>query len=144
MVASEHLALKDLIKNRDLVIQKADKGNTVVILNKNDYISKMKVILSDLSKFQKLSIDQNKVLNHIVHMENRIIDVLKKLKKKKIISEKKYEDLYPVGSSPGIIYGPAKIHKPIKDGVPSFHPILSAIGTPTLKLSKFFVPSLTA
>ena len=38
----EHLALKDLIKNRDLVIQKADKGNTLVILNKNDYISRMK------------------------------------------------------------------------------------------------------
>ena len=83
----EHLALKDLIKNRDLVIQKADKGNIVVILNKNDYISRMKVILNDSSKFQKLSIDQNKVLNHIVHMENRIINVLKKLKNKKITSE---------------------------------------------------------
>ena len=123
--------------------QKADKGNTAVILNKNDYISKMNVILDDSSKFQKLSIDQNKVLNHIVHMENRIIDVLKKLKKKKIISENKYEDLYPVGSRPGILYGRAKIHKPIKDGVPSFRPILSAIGTPTYKLSKFFVPLLT-
>ena len=91
----EHLALKDLIKNRDLVIQKDDKGNTVVILNKNDYISRTKVILTDSSKFQKLSIDQNKVLNHIVRMENKIIDVLKKFLKKKIISEKKYEDLYP-------------------------------------------------
>ena len=50
----------------------------------------MKVILNDSSKFQKLSIDQNKVLNHIVYMENRIIDVLKKLKNKKIISENKY------------------------------------------------------
>ena len=55
----------------------------------------MKVILTDSSKFQKLSIDQNKVLNHIVRMENKIIDVLKKFLKKKIISEKKYEDLYP-------------------------------------------------
>ena len=63
---------------------------TLVILNKNDYISRMKVILNDSSKFQKLSIDQNKVLNHIVYMENRIIDVLKKLKNKKIISENKY------------------------------------------------------
>ena len=79
----EDLALKDLNKNRDLVIQKADKGNTVVILNKNDYISKMNVILSDSSKLQKLSIGQNKVLNHIVHMENRIINVLKKLKDKR-------------------------------------------------------------
>ena len=139
----EHLALKDLIKNRDLVIQKADKGNTVVILNKNDYISRMNVILNDSSKFQKLSIDQNKVLNHIVHMENRIIDVLKKLKKKKIISEKKYEDLYPVGSRPGILCCRAQIHKPINDGVPSFRPILPAIRTPTYKLSEFFVPLLT-
>ena len=47
----EHLALKNLVKNRDLIIQKADKGNTVVILNKNDYISIIKVILSDSSKF---------------------------------------------------------------------------------------------
>ena len=38
-------------------------------------------------------------------MENRIINVTKKLKKKKIISEKKCEDLYPVGSSPGVLYG---------------------------------------
>ena len=138
----EHLALKDLIENRDLVIQKTNKGKTVVILNKNDYISKMKVILSDSSKFQKLSIHQNKVLKHILHMENRIIDVLKKFKKKQIIYVKKY-DLYHVGSSPGILYRRAKIHKPIKDGFPSFRPILSAIGTPTYKLSTFFVPILT-
>ena len=91
------MILKDLIKNIDRLIQKTDKGNTVVILNKNDCISKMKVILSDLSKFQELSIDQNKVLNHIVHMEDRIIDVLKRFKNKKMIFEKKYEDLYPVG-----------------------------------------------
>ena len=76
-------------------------------------------------------------------MKNRIIDVLKKLKNKKIISEKKYGDLYPVGSSPGILYGRAKIYKPVKHGVPPFRPILSAIGTPTYKLSKFFVPLLT-
>ena len=104
----EHLALKDLIKNRDLVIQKADKGNIVVILNKNDYISRMKVILNDSSKFQKPSIDQSKVLNHIVHMENRVINVLKKLKNKKITSENKYEDLYPEGSHPGILCGRAR------------------------------------
>ena len=49
-------------------------------------------------------------------MENRIIDLLKKLKNKKT-----YEDLFPVGSSPGILYGRAKIHKPVKHGVPSLH-----------------------
>ena len=110
--------MSTLIKNKDLVIQKADKGNTVVILNKKDYNLKMKKILSDTSKFHKLSIDQNKVLNHIVNMENRIISVLKKLKDKNQISDKKYKDLHPVGSRPRILYGRAKIHKPIEDGVP--------------------------
>ena len=91
-LSKEHFALKNLVKNKDLVIQEADKGNTVVILNKNDYSLKMKKIQSDTSKFQKLSIDKNKVLNHIVNMENRITEVLKKLKEKQQISEKKVHD----------------------------------------------------
>ena len=41
-------------------------------------------------------------------MENRIIDVLRKLKNKEIISKKKYEDLYPVGLSHAILHGHAK------------------------------------
>ena len=36
-------------------------------------------------------------------MKNRIIDVLKKLNKRKAVSEKKYEDLCLVGLSPGIL-----------------------------------------
>ena len=104
--------------------------------------AKMKKILSDTSKFQKLSIDKNKVLNHIVNMKNRITEVLKKLKEKQQISEKKYMTLHPVGSRPGILYGRAKMHKPIKDGGPPFRPILSDIGTPTYKLAKFLVPLL--
>ena len=63
----------------------------------------MKKILSDLSKFQKISIQQDKVLNNIVHMENRIIDVLRKLKNKK-----KYGDLCLVSLSPAILYSRAK------------------------------------
>ena len=35
----EHVALKDLSANKDLIIQKSDKGNSVVLLNRNDYIS---------------------------------------------------------------------------------------------------------
>ena len=99
----------------------------------------MKKILSDTSKFHKLSIDQNEVLNHIVNMENRIISVLKKLKNKNQILDKKYKDLHPVGSRPGILYRRAKICKPIKDFVPPFRPILSDIGTNTYKIAKFFV-----
>ena len=40
---------------------------------------------------------------------------------------------------PGILYGSAKVHKPIIDSCPFFRPILSAIGTPTYHLAKFLV-----
>ena len=35
------------------------------------------------------------------------------------------------------MYGLAKIHKTLKDGIASFRPILAAIGTPTYNLAKF-------
>ena len=35
---AERLALRSLRENKDIVINKADKGSTVVVLNKKDYI----------------------------------------------------------------------------------------------------------
>ena len=67
-------------------------------------------------------------------MENRVTDALKNLRDKKEISIKQYEDLSPSGSRPGIIYGLAKVYKTVTNGLPSFKPILSAIGTPTYNL----------
>ena len=40
------------------------------------------------------------------------------------------------------MHGLAKVHKIVTDGLPSFRPILSAIGTPAYKLAKFLVPIL--
>ena len=44
---AEKKSLKNLIENKDLVVEKADKGNTIVILNKNDYILRFNRILED-------------------------------------------------------------------------------------------------
>ena len=62
-----------------------EKGITVVILNRKDYVCKMKNILHDSSKFHKFYIDHDKILNHLLHMENRVTDVLRD--KKEISSE---------------------------------------------------------
>ena len=102
----------------------------------------MKNILNDSSKFHKVYIDHDKVLNHLIHMESRVTDALKNLRDKKEISFEQYKDLSPSGSRPGIMYGLAKVHKIVRDGLPSFRPTLSAIGTPTYKLAKFLVPIL--
>ena len=75
-------------------------------------------------------------------MENRVTNVLKNFRDKKQISSEQYKDLSPLVSRPGIMYGLAKVHKIVTDGLPSFRPILSTIGTPTYKLAKFLVPLL--
>ena len=50
----ENVALRDLSTNEDLIIQKSDKGNSVVLLNRNDYIKRIKKILYGSTKFQNL------------------------------------------------------------------------------------------
>ena len=62
-----------------MVIQKTDKGNNVVILNRSDYISKLSKILEDTSKFKRVNVEEGKALNHLIHMEERIIRLLKSL-----------------------------------------------------------------
>ena len=49
-------ALKILLKNKDIIVQKAEKGNAVVILNRKEYVCKMKIILNDKSN-QKVYIE---------------------------------------------------------------------------------------
>ena len=85
--------LKHWIKNKELVIQKADKGNNIIVLNRSDYISKLSKILEDTSKFRIVNIEEGKALNHLIHMEERIIRLLKSLEDQGEISEKGKNDL---------------------------------------------------
>ena len=48
---AESIALKNLIERKDLVIQKAGKGNTVVITDRTKYLEGMKSLRLDSSKF---------------------------------------------------------------------------------------------
>ena len=63
-------------------------------------------------------------------------------KAKKSISEQLYQEIYPRGSQPGIMYGLSKIHKPLINNFPKLCPILSAINTATYSWAEFFVPLL--
>ena len=137
---AEFHALKSVIRNKGLISQRADKDNTVVILNKKDYISKMTLILADTPKCKKIQIDDSKVLNHLIHMENKFVELLKRLKEKQETSDKVYNELYPTDSQPGILYSLCEIRRSIVDVVPCFCSILSAIGTPTYKLLQFLMP----
>ena len=75
-------ALNWFLKNKDL-IQKVDKANTVVILKRKYNVSKIKNILHDRSKFEKVYVDKDKILNHPIPIEKGITDILKSLRYKK-------------------------------------------------------------
>ena len=60
LTEAEPKALKELIRCKDLVIQKTDKGNNVVITDRENYMKGIKSLLSDNTKFISLNIDQSK------------------------------------------------------------------------------------
>ena len=135
-------ALKSLMKDESIVIHKSDKGNSVVLLNKDDYVTRMKELLNDVTKFRKLNIKPDKEFNYVHNQELRITNILNALHKKGALSDSDMKGINPKGSRPGILYGLSKIHKATIAGIPKLRPILSAIKTPTYNLSKFLVDIL--
>ena len=75
----EFIALQNLSKNKDLIIQKSDKDNPVVIVQRQDYLNKMNDILSDQQKFSKVSLKDDTLLNFAFNQEKHVDKVLKKL-----------------------------------------------------------------
>ena len=93
---SPHLSFKQVSKifEKNLStkkrIQNAEKANNIVSFNRSDYISKGSKILEDTSQFRRVNIKERKALNHLVHMEERIIRFLKSLEKRaKFLKKKK-------------------------------------------------------
>ena len=56
-ILRQHRVLRNLRKNKDIVITKPDKGNGVVILDRKLYNNAIEEIISDSSKFEKLNED---------------------------------------------------------------------------------------
>ena len=88
-------------------------------------------VYGDTSTFQRVNIEDGKDLEHLIHIEERL---LKNLKDQGEISLKEKNDLCPSDSKPRVIYGITKIHKALFH---PFFPILSPIGTPNYNLVKF-------
>ena len=84
------------------MIHKADKINTIVILDKITYLSAIEEILNDHTKFSNLDISADKEINYIANFEERITSDLKLLKDKEIIDKATYKNIKPARSRPGI------------------------------------------
>ena len=118
------------MRNKNIIILKADKGNTVVITDKNKYIEGVKCAISDSNKCVQLNITPGKYLNYIINVEKKLKQLFKDLLDDGKIGKEEYDKICPNVSRPGIGYGNLKIHKPVADNLPKFPPILSSINTP--------------
>ena len=80
LTKEEFSLLKPLPKDDRLIIQKSDKGNSIIIIsNKDNYLQNMQNILYDSSKFSEVCIAKEKHLSFFINIEKQITDLLKQL-----------------------------------------------------------------
>ena len=113
-----------------------------MILNKQDYVGRVKGLLSDSSKLKVASIKTGKEIRHMINVRNAYKEVLDELLRKGKISQQTYWKLDAIGCIPDVLYGLRTVHKSLVNGLPKMRPILSAIGTASYNLYKFLVPIL--
>ena len=135
----EYEALKKLSTCKDIVIHKSDKGNSVVIVNRSDYLNRLQEMVNDTSKFEELKVKPGKDYNFMKKEKSEVDDLLSELVDKRSISEAIREKLSPNGPNPARLYGLPKIHKPLADGFPKYRPIISQIGSPTYQIAKYLL-----
>ena len=98
----ELAALASLSKNKDIVIQKSDKGNSVVIVDKETYIKRMENLLSDERKFERVTLKNDAFLNFVVNQEKCIDTIFKNLVDSNSMSKEMRKSIKPVATRSGI------------------------------------------
>ena len=101
----EQQAIKDLAKNKEILIVGADKGNATVVLDKSEYAEKMNTMLADETTYKKVNKDNTSKI------KRSLIDKLAKLKNEQKITEGQYRYLRPTAEIIPRVYGSPKIHK---------------------------------
>ena len=91
-------AVKKLSKNNNVVVQKADKGNSVVLVDSDVYVNHMKNIVKENTKFEKVDI-KTRTLNFQINHEKHINEILNSLKPACSLTDKQYKKIKAVGST---------------------------------------------
>ena len=121
----EFKALKEVKEDRDRVILTADKGVTLVIMEKKDYIQKAEELLNTTT-YKKIPEDPTN------KQKNKLVNILKSIKSEGGVNEDTYKKLYPTGAVSSKFYGLPKVNKL---GNP-LRPIVSSTGTATYNTAK--------
>ena len=128
LTKKERIALKQLMDNPHLIINKADKGNTVVIEDRSDYITNAEKHLKDPTTYIPLNHDPTTTL------KTNIQDKLKLMKQNRFLTEHWYQYCLPPESHrTSRLYFLKKIHK----NPHGIRPIVSSCESITENISTF-------
>eukprot|EP00105_Crassostrea_gigas_P014468 XP_011431136.1 PREDICTED: uncharacterized protein LOC105330902 [Crassostrea gigas] len=127
MTKEERSVLQRLKNRDDIVIKKADKVSTVVVLDKQAYLAEANRQLTDDRFYKKLDFHPTEEFSAL------ITDTLDERYENDEIGVIVYETLRQTNCDPGQCFLLPKIQK---EGMPG-RPIVSAIGNPTEKISEF-------
>ena len=81
----------------------------MVITDHIKYLEGIKFLLSDSSKFIQLPIDEDKWINNIINLVNKVKYRFKALRNEEKFSEKEFDSICSVGTTLRILYGNPKI-----------------------------------
>ena len=57
IIKNEHAAIKSLKEDQNIIIAKADKGNTTVVLDKSNYLSKLEDNFNNVITYEQIIFD---------------------------------------------------------------------------------------
>ena len=125
LTKAQNLAIRELKKDRDHIVPTPDKGMAIVIMDRQDYISKANNLLSQ-NTCRSIQWDPTNTI------KNKLINILKRVKSQTGLNNQMYKAMYPTGCVPPKFYGLPKIHKP---DTPLRH-IVSSYGSVTYGMAK--------
>ena len=124
-----HGILRRLRKNKSIIILQPDKGNGVVILDREIYKNSFLEIINDKSKFK--SVDKDPTITREVKLQ-------RKLRSNDKLDDETYKLIFPRGSQPARFYGLPKLRKPRSPNEPPpFRLIVSSIKAYNYNLAKY-------
>ncbi|XP_045481780.1 uncharacterized protein LOC123685933 [Harmonia axyridis] len=122
-----HITSKFIRDNPDIVVSKSDKGNTTVVMYREEYTRGVNNQLSDSTTYKILNRDSTR------KTQDNINKFLKTLRDEQMITGTQYKELIRHNSIPPKLYCLRKTNKQVA----SFRPIVSCIGSPGYNVGSF-------
>ena len=105
LTKAQSQSIRECKRDRDHIVLTADKGEAMVIMDRQDYINKSNNLLNQ-STSSAIPQDPTKTI------KDELINILKRVKNQTDLDNIAYKSMYLTGCVPPKFYGLPKIHKP--------------------------------